>query len=89
MPKITLDIPDAQGPRVANAVARHYDYQPKIEGPQGDGTLIDNPENKQAFVKRMLIEHIMNIVAAQEAEEAARDARREAQQKTQNEVVIT
>ena len=87
MPRITLDIPDAQGSRVANAVANHYDYQPKIENAQGE--LIDNPENKQQFVKRMLIEHIMNIVAVQEAEAAARDARRQAAQKTASEIVIT
>lgn len=45
---ITLTIPDADMPRVVNAICLVNDYQDTING-------VPNPETKNQFAKRMLI----------------------------------
>ena len=56
---ISLNVNDAVKDRVINALVANYDYQTTIDDKP-------NPETKNAFCKRMLIEFVKNHVKAYE-----------------------
>jgi hypothetical protein len=68
MAQIQITIPDAVLPRVVDAFAATYGYQPTIDG-------APNPETKAAFAKRQVIAFIKRTVADREAGAAADAAR--------------
>lgn len=55
-------------PRVLDAFAAVYGYQPTIDG-------TPNPETKAEFAKRQLIAHVRSLVATHESNTAAETAR--------------
>lgn len=87
MARITIDYPDAVGPRITNAFAGQLDYASKVD--DGNGNLITNPETKAQFTKRMIQEYIMSVVTAYESNEAAQTARKTAQDKVRSEITLT
>lgn len=60
MATFTKKIPYELVNEVIEAYAYNYNYQDKIN--DGNGNLIDNPESKVEFAKRMDREYTINIV---------------------------
>lgn len=79
MAKLSFDIPDGQLKRVLDAFATAYGYQEKLPGkPKPDGTPgpdVDNPESKETFARRIIIEFITGVVKGVEGSSAAEAAR--------------
>ena len=87
MAQIVIDIPANITTRVMNALAVHYGYQANIR--DANGNLITNPETKAAFVKRMVVTTLKNIVRDQEAQIAAKAAKDQAALAAESEIIIT
>jgi len=79
---ITINIPDAVAARVLNGFASSQGYQATIDGQA-------NPESKQQFLKRRVIEFIHNHVKFDESEAAARTAKTAASQNVDSEISLT
>lgn len=62
MAEITINVPDAVVPRVLDAFADEFGYDPEIDG------------TKAAFAKQRLASYVKQIVVNHEAETAARQA---------------
>ena len=61
MARLSFDIPDEHIPVLLDAFAAVYNYQDQIEDPNEDVVrLIPNPESKQQFAKRRIINFIKN-----------------------------
>ena len=58
--------------RILSGLAYQHNYQDQVEV---DGEMVDNPESKGAFVKRMVIRWVKENVKAYEANEAVKTAR--------------
>jgi len=71
---ITLTIPDAQMPKLINALCIRYGYQETIVQ-EVDGILqtIDNPQTKAQFARESIINHLKQVVRDTEYEEARRN----------------
>lgn len=67
MPTVNFEIPN----RTINALAGIYGYQSTIPD---NGGQIPNPETKNQFAKRMVIEHLKRITLSWEKDERARIA---------------
>lgn len=67
MATLTITIPDAQATRVLNSFCKAMNYQSKIEV---DGVLVDNPESKIQYARRMLIDYVYQAIITQEQYEA-------------------
>jgi hypothetical protein len=81
--QFTLNIPNgAPSQRVLDAFTAQYGYQSTIDGAA-------NPETPQAFVKRMLTQHMKDVVKSYEASQAAEAARQAAIDKAETEITIT
>ncbi len=68
MATLSISIPDAQAVRVVNKFALRMGYQSEVDG-------VNNPETKNQFLKRKIIEFVQQAVRAQELEEAEIAAR--------------
>lgn len=68
---ITFTIPDAQATRVINGIAENENYQASIF--DANRNKIPNPETKQQFAKRILIEMIKIMVRNGEKKEAEKN----------------
>jgi hypothetical protein len=79
---ITINIPDAVSNRVLNGFASAQGYQDTIDGQP-------NPETKQQFLKRRLIEFIHQAVKFQESEAAGTVAKQAAIQRVDSEITLT
>jgi hypothetical protein len=66
MATISITIPDEKLQRVVSGVCLYHGYKAKLMLPLGG--IIDNPESKGAFAKRMLIEQVKNWVMKAEAD---------------------
>ena len=83
--KITIDIPDNVASRVVDGFAYDHQYQDKItvqslQGEQSVEETKNNPETKEEFLKRRLIEYIKSCVRTGETrkrEEIAKEAEEE------------
>jgi hypothetical protein len=84
MATISINIPDAVQPRVLDAFAATYGRPEEIPDPNhtptgpGDVVMIPNPETKAQFAKKMLQQHVREVLTAHEASaeaEAARQAK--------------
>lgn len=87
MASIRLDFPDAVAPRIINAFARYYGYEPKIENENFE--LVDNPETKQQFAKRKIAEYVMQVVTTVEGRDAGTIAQDDAVRKARTDITIT
>jgi len=76
---ITLNIPQ---PNIEE-ICQRFHYQERVPDPQNPDVEINNPESKQAFVKRMTVELLIKEVAEVRRtlamEQAVEKARRETQ----------
>ena len=79
---ITITIPDGVASRVKDGFAGMYNYQETIDGQP-------NPENKALFTKRLLLEHVKNVVVAWEAKQASETARVAAIEAAENEIELS
>jgi len=70
MATITFTIPDNLMPRVINGICGKYGYQETIDDPENPGQVIDNPETKANFCKRIIRQGIKRDVLQWEAEQA-------------------
>ena len=87
MSELKIIIPDAVKNRVIDAMAYQYSYQDQIENE--DGNLVDNPEKKPAFVKRMTIQWIKENVKAYESSSAVDTARKDALKKVDDDINLS
>lgn len=85
---LCLDIPNSQKDRVINSVTTLKKYKSQVRDPDNRGQFIPNPESKQQFVKRMLVEYLKNHVAAFEGDRDAEISRKRAIEKVRNEINI-
>lgn len=85
MVQIVLNIADDQAPRVFDAVAKNYNYQEEIAF---GNKKVPNPENKQDFTTRKIIEFLQDHVKSYEVSAAVEVARQTAAEASQ-EVSIT
>jgi len=69
---INFTIPDAQAPRLVNAFCNRYNYPTQV---LVDGNMVNNPESRAAFSKRMLLNVLKELVLSQEQMDAAQTAR--------------
>lgn len=74
MATLTLEVPDAQVPRIAQALGWRTTAE---DGPRG------------AFIKAQVVAFLRGRVGAQEGQSAAEAARRDAQQRANSEIGIT
>jgi len=79
---ITIGIPDEISSRVLDGFASHHGYRPTIGNEA-------NPETKEQFLKRKVIEFIEQAVRVQESEAAARAAKQAAIEDVDSEIVLT
>lgn len=75
MATISIDIPDAVQPRVLDAFAAVYGRQDEIPDPNDGTKMISNPETKAQFARRMLKQHLREVLTAHEASAEAEAAR--------------
>lgn len=78
MATISIDIPDAVQPRVLDAFATVYGRPEQIPDPNDATKTISNPETKAQFARRMLKQHVRDVLTSHEASadaEAARTAK--------------
>ena len=68
MAQISITIPDDRLQRVLDGFASAMKYPDLVPG--ADGMPIPNPETKQQFFRRMLLEYIRTVVRAEERKAA-------------------
>ena len=81
MARIYIDIPDDIKDRVYNGVAKTHHYQESVRNPnfdsmypERDERTIVNPEGKENFLKRIVLEFLVQSVQKAESNEAKRVA---------------
>ena len=62
MAQITINIPNANLPEVADALAWAGRYQELVPDPDKEGQFIDNPVTKNQFAKMQVIKYMKNSV---------------------------
>ena len=82
MARISIDIPDNILTRVVNGFCSNYGYQDTIDG-------IPNPETKQQFLKRKIIEFVKEAARNTEMNAAANAASITAKNAADSELAIT
>ena len=78
MASITVNIGNTDLSRVVDGICGFFNYQPIIQPIVGDP--FPNPETKNQFARRMLVENLKSWVKTFEASAAAETARQAAQQ---------
>lgn len=76
MAKITLEMPDEVIPRVINAFAESYDWNPR-------------KGNKADFAKKMMINIIRGVVISHEEQIGRKSGGKVARDKAESEIIIT
>ena len=93
MARLTFDIPDGQLRRVYDAFAAAYGYQDTLPGPpRPDGTPgpeVNNPENRERFARRMIIQYITDVVKGVEGNVAAEEARAAASRRVDRDGLVS
>ena len=69
---IIFTIPDQIAPRVVDALALHFGYEPLVT--DASGQLIANPQTKGAFVKQAQLKEWKRIVVSLEGQAAQTSA---------------
>lgn len=72
MAQFILQVPDEQRSRVVEAFCHRFGYTNKI--PDGSGGEIDNPETRNQFTKRMMVDWVKSQVIEAEVDMASRSA---------------
>ncbi len=72
MAKIILNIPDAKLERITDGVCKNLGYEETNKDPEGKD--IPNPESKDQFVKRMIIQFLKDNVIVHERQKAKDEA---------------
>lgn len=72
MASITLTIPDAIAARVIAGFCGMHGYQDQVQNDKGG--MADNPETRQDFIKRVLLQSIKKDVLRWEGDQAQRAA---------------
>ena len=80
MAKLTINIPDQQVQRILNGFAFNQGYMEMLD----DGTR--NPETKEQFLKRKVMEYIKSAVRNTEVETARNLAATQAANSVENEI---
>ena len=75
--RFPIDIPDAQAPRILDALASYYGYNAERDG------------SKAQFVRQCLTNYIKAIVSDVEGESAAQSAREVAHRKVRDEIEVS
>lgn len=88
MAKLTINIPDAAAARVFDALAEQSGWVEDVPDLEKGGTK-KNPVTKRNFAKRVVINHILGLTHAYEAQQAMEKARRVALKKAETDIVIT
>jgi hypothetical protein len=83
MATLTINFPDAIAPRVINGICKRFNYKATFE----DGT--PNPESKQQFARRKVIEFMKRAVREAEIETATDAAEATAAQAVETEIVLS
>lgn len=60
----TITIPDDKVPLVTNSFAALYNRPEQVPDPENQEEMIDNPETKAAFSKRILRNYVREVVRA-------------------------
>ena len=93
MARLTFEIPDGQLRRVLDAFATAYGYQERLPGqPRADGTPgpdVANPENKERFARRKIVEYITDVVKGVEGNVAAEEARAAASRRVDRDGLVS
>jgi hypothetical protein len=93
MAKLTCDFPDGQLKRILDAFGTAYGYQEKLPGPPSkDGTPtadVTNPESKEKFTRRIIIEVITGVVKGRGGECGADEARAAAARKVEQDGLVS
>lgn len=87
MATLQFNIPDAAVPRVLDAFANRFSYEPTIT--QEDGSVVPNPETRVEFTRRMVREFIVQTVLDHESRQAAQIAVESKQAEIRDQVQVT
>lgn len=89
MAELKLTFPDDKKARIMKALGDKFGYRSTIIDPTDNTKTIDNPENRGAFVKRIMADLIKEMVIDQEASSAANDARNSKAEQGKTEIDIS
>lgn len=82
---ITISFDNSLTTRVLDAFAAVYNYQEFLDPPFNQ---VSNPETKAQFAKRMLANHVKDVVRSHEANTAGETARKGAKDRADTEVDV-
>ena len=89
MADITITIPNPVLPRVVDAIATEYGYQANIPDVGNPGQFIPNPETKNQFAKKQVIEFLKRTVKTAEKSNAIVTARNAVETDVDTNVVLS
>ena len=84
---ITFSIPPGIAKRVVDGYSNQENYPEEVEDPI-TAELIPNPESREEFMKRLIKEHVKDTVAAWEAKTAGIQARINAAEAAERDIIF-
>ena len=87
--KLEIEIPDDKKDRVLSGICGQNGYQETVPDPENAEATIPNPESKDVFAKRIVMQFIKNNIITYEANRDIEAAKQAAISKAETEISLS